>query len=549
MPHVQYQVRFEVAGASRAEIMAAVRELYPAATEADDAALHTPVEAAIEGSDLRIAIDDTSGTNEVVLDGSSPLRLPFFEWAIGPLIEKQLMRIVDHAKERIEATLGGAEQPSPPRPILLLPSVPFTPEQATCLATYAFVTTLATFGGALLGQMAGPIADTFGASDTDLANVISLSRIGVLVGLFASAVADRKGRRTLALWSLGGIAFANAIAAVAPSLGVLGGSQMLARGFVNAAAIIAGIAAVEEAPDGARAFSATMTAMAGGMGFAIAVISFAFTDLAGGVWRIGFALSALTLFLLPRVGRALPESSRYARLAGTEVARGRLRDLFAPRYRGRIVLAALIAFCTNLFNSPSSQFMNKYLSDDRDYSAAAIFLFRSASGVLPGLLGMVIASRMTETHGRKPVAIVGLLVGTVALQGFFLASGIPMWVGGMLSIVLVASGSIAMGTLDTELFPTRVRGTAGAVLLVAGVTGSVTGIQIAGRLSDSWGSLGNAIAVTGIGTLVAAACFIPLLPESHNRSLDELSPDHAGDPEARPATEPTDGSPGPAANT
>ena len=58
--------------------------------------------------------------------------------------------------------------------------------------------------------------------------------------------------------------------------------------------------------------------------------------------------------------------------------------------------------------------------------------------------------------------------------------------------------------------------------------GSVLGLILAGTLSDPLGNLGRSIALTGIGTLLAAAFVVPRLPESAARTLDDVSPTEAG---------------------
>jgi hypothetical protein len=60
-------------------------------------------------------------------------------------------------------------------------------------------------------------------------------------------------------------------------------------------------------------------------------------------------------------------------------------------------------------------------------------------------------------------------------------------------------------------------------LIVIGVTGSVTGLLLAGGLSDALGGLGHSIALTGIAALVAVFFVFPL-PESGAGTLDAISP-------------------------
>ena len=83
----------------------------------------------------------------------------------------------------------------------------------------------------------------------------------------------------------------------------------------------------------------------------------------------------------------------------------------------------------------------------------------------------------------------------------------------------------ALGAFSGELFPTEIRGTANAFLLVAGVLGSALGLVLSGILSDSWG-LGPAIAVLGIPSALACGLLLRL-PEPAAHTLEEVSPSEA----------------------
>jgi MFS family permease len=78
--------------------------------------------------------------------------------------------------------------------------------------------------------------------------------------------------------------------------------------------------------------------------------------------------------------------------------------------------------------------------------------------------------------------------------------------------------------MEAELFPTEVRGSSNALLLVCYVAGSAVGLLAAGQLSDPMGGLGYAIALCGIAPLLAAVFLLPRLPESQGRELDDVSP-------------------------
>mgnify|MGYP003333178946 CR=1 FL=1 len=285
-----------------------------------------------------------------------------------------------------------------------------------------------------------------------------------------------------------------------------------------------GIAVVEEAPDGARAWAVAMLSLAAGAGFACAVILLPISDHGPDSWRIAFGISALTLLAVPAIRRRLPETARCRRMAGDDRAPLRLREIFDPAYGRRFLLLASIGFLTNIFSAPSAQLTNRYLADERGFSASGIAAFRGITNGVPGLLGILLAGRLAETRGRRPVAIVSLLVGTLLTMTFFVASGPLLWVTSTLAIIAAASSTLTIGTMDAEMFPTEVRGSSNELMLVAYVAGSAFGLLVAGWLSHPLGGLGRAIALCGLAPLFAATFLIRRLPESAHRALDDVSP-------------------------
>jgi MFS family permease len=403
--------------------------------------------------------------------------------------------------------------------------VPFTPEQAGRLCALAVVALLANFAGALLSQNGDAVTSAFGRSDEALGAALAIARAGVLVSLVAIALADRLGRRRLILVALIGSCGFNLVSALAPTFEVFTGAQLVTRALVNTALVVAGIAAVEEAPDGARAFATGMFALALGAGFGLAVLLLPLADLGNYGWRISFGIGAAVVLLVPLLARNLRETRRYEHVARRTEERGRVREVFDRAYRMRFVLLVVAAFLTNVFSAPSSQLTNRYLTHAHDFSNSDVALFRAVTAGLPGVLGVLLAGKLAESRGRRPVTIVGLLVATAAQGAFFLSSGgALLWITPVIAIIAAACAGLALGTLDAELFPTEVRGTSNGFLLVAGVAGSAVGLVLATQLKDVMGGLGPGIAVCGIATVVAALFVVPRLPETADRRLDDVSP-------------------------
>jgi MFS family permease len=186
----------------------------------------------------------------------------------------------------------------------------------------------------------------------------------------------------------------------------------------------------------------------------------------------------------------------------------------------------------NIFSAPSSQLANKYLTDVHHYSNSGIALFRTVTTGIPGLFGLLLGGRLAEVRGRRPIAAIALTIATATQMIFFLAGGALIWVMAGTSIVAASAGGIALGTLGIELFPTETRSTSNGLLGVIGVFGSALGFVVVGLLAhDHPGGLGRSIAVCGIAALVASVFLVPLLPESHTQSLDDVSPSDARPPE------------------
>jgi MFS transporter, putative metabolite:H+ symporter len=524
MPHVRRPVRISVDAPLTVVSDAAQRGL--GVTPAADGALTgTLTEWADTGARLRVDMR-AAGTDgaEVALGVDNPTRVPYFEWLLGPFLRLSERRTLRYHASRLAAEAEGRPPPERRRRSPLLPPVPFEPPAIALLATVAAIAALANFGGALFGQTADSVTDAFGQSTKALGVSLAVSRGGVLISLVASAFADRQGRRRLLLICFAGVCVTNAISAVAPGFVIFSGAQAMTRAFANGAFVVAGIAAVEEAPEGARAYALSMLALAYGAGFACAVVLLPISDIGEQSWRIAFAFSGLTILLLPRLARSLRETARYVDLARRTVRRGRLRDVFERAYGYRFLLLALAAFLTNFFSAPSSQLMNVFLDEEQGFSNTLIALFRAVTAGFPGLLGIIIAGRLAETRGRRPVAIVGLVVATVFQMAFFLGSGAVLWFASTIAIIAASCAAIVLAAFDTELFPTETRGTSNALLLVCAVSGSAGGLLLATNLEEALGGLGPAIAVCGVAPLLAAAFVMPWLPEPADRDLDDVSP-------------------------
>jgi len=506
----------------------------PAATVRDAARTHLGTDAAFEvppapdtqpAIAVRLEFAERGDTTIVTAQPTGEIDVPFFSWFFRPASALARRRTARYILDALKAAVDGGEPPSPPGPIVLLPPVAFNEEQAVLLATASAAVAVVSFAGALFGQLSSPIRDSFHLSDASLTIALALTRIGALIALIPTALADRRGRRRMIILGVALSALACALSAVATGVVMFTAAQTLQRGVLITTATVAAIAVIEESPDGARAYATSMLALAGGLGFSIAVVVLPLADRGRNGWRLPFALGAASILLARPIAKHLKETRRYEAVAArTDVARGRVKEIFDRRYGRRFILLAAVAFLTNVFAAPSSQLMNQYLREVRHFSNTGIAGFRTITTGIPGLVGLVLGGRLAEARGRRPVAAIGLTVATATQMAFFLFGGPIIWVMSAASILAAGAGGIALGALDAELFATEVRSTSNALITTISVFGSGAGFLIAGLLANPFGSIGRSIALAGIPALIAAVFLVPRLPESAARALEDVSP-------------------------
>jgi MFS family permease len=305
-----------------------------------------------------------------------------------------------------------------------------------------------------------------------------------------------------------------ATGALAPGLIALGLSQMVARGLSTALGLLVGIVAAEELPAGSRAYGVSVLALSAGLGAGMCVWVLPLADLGPNGWRLIYLIPLLSLPLLWRVARILPESRRYTLHRGHEPI---------GLDRSRLRLLAVSGFLASIFLAPASQFQNEFLRTERGFSAARISAFTLLT-TTPAGIGVAVGGHMADVKGRRIVAAIGLLGGVTFTVGAYLVAGWPLWVFSAIGSIVAAATVPALGVYGPELFPTTGRGKANGLISVVAVVGSSVGLLVAGRLSEMWDGLGPAISVLAIGPILLAALIVTRYPETAHLELEQINP-------------------------
>ena len=440
------------------------------------------------------------GRHRVTSTADFQLALPYFSWLLALPVRHAL------------------RQAGAPRP-WWGPADRLDARSSSVLGALCAASLIAGYLGTSISQTITYVSDDFGfTSDTPQTIALAATRMAVFLAIALVALADRHGRRRLLLaGAAGGCVFAG-LTALTPNLVWFTASQTFARGFSTALAVLITVVAAEEMPAGARAWGVSVLGMSGALGAGLCVMSLDPANrlwvLERGGWRLLFVLPVLALPALRGLARRLPESKRYATAHAAVGIAG---------HGARLGLLAASTFLLQLFTAPASQLQNEFLRDERMYSATAIVLFTICTAT-PAGIGIVIAGRLADVHGRRIVGAVGLVGGVGGTVFMYLTHGPTMWVWSVAASIVGGATLPALGVYGPELFPTGVRARANGMLVVTAVAGSTLGLVCAGVLSDHIG-LGRALALLAIGPAILAVLVITHYPETARLELEDLNPE------------------------
>ena len=394
---------------------------------------------------------------------------------------------------------------------------------ARVLSLLALIQVVDGYLGTVITQTITFAADEFDRGDAAQGLTLALVRLGIVVALAVVALADRRGRRNLLVGATALAVVTTALGAASPGLWFLGGTQMVARGLTMGMGILIGVFAAEELPRGSRGYGVSILALAAAFGAGMAVWVLPVADLSERGWRIVYLVPLLALPGLVAVARRLPESRRFSANRPTAGPARLLRPASRSAEHHRLLLLAATAFLLLVFAAPASQFQNDFLKDHRGYSASGIALFTLFTST-PAGIGIFAAGRLADTRGRRGVGATGLVGGTVFIVASYYLSGGLMWAGHLVGVILGAL-TVALGVYGPELFSTTHRARANGIIVTLGVLGSATGLILVGIIVDRLDNYGHALAIVGIGPMLAAALVIARFPETARVELEALNPD------------------------
>jgi MFS family permease len=379
---------------------------------------------------------------------------------------------------------------------------------------------------ALLSLALKQIQSSLKIAESHLGAMLSVIRLGYLLSFLMTPFADVFGRRRLLLYTVIGYTIFTGLIAIAPNERTFVVFEIIARAFAGAEAAIAMVIVAEEVDAAYRGWAIGLLASVSSIGYGLAAIAFAFINMIPYGWRGMYAIALIPLAVVIPLRRVLPESARFEKeklegLRPVKIWEPVVRLYTA--YPKRLAMLLSIAFLSNMGGNASGFLFPKFLQEAHHWSPANVSSLYFLGGAI-GIVGSIIAGRMSDRFGRRVMGAAFLFLSPVLTIWMYTASGrsiVPAWI---LQTFFDFAANMILSAYSAELFPTSYRSTAGSALAIAGTTGGALGLFFEGVLYNLTGSLSRSVCYLTVFWMIAPA-ILWFFPETSGRELEDISPE------------------------
>lgn len=377
----------------------------------------------------------------------------------------------------------------------------------------------------IFGLATAQIQHGLGIAENRIAPTLAIFRLASIVALLIAASADLVGRRRLLLVTIFGQAVFTLATAFAPDYFSFAVVQTLTRVFGYTEEMLCFVVVVEEITARARGWANSVLIALYFLGAGLASAVFAAVNILPGGWRALYVIGAIPLFLVAFLRRRLPETKRFERQGESGWNGGAVLALLkemARQYPRRIVTVIIAAAAFGFAVAPATFLSQKYLQEAYHYSPGEVSLVLIPGGLV-GLALSIVAGRLSDRVGRRPVAIAMVILSGLAFYGFFghvsgwmvPALWILAWLGFFAGDTLIAGFAL-------EIVPTHYRATVGGLRYMIEILAGAAALELEGVLYDRFQSHGPALQwlLVSIPITVIAILF---LPEPAGKALEDIS--------------------------
>ena len=376
-----------------------------------------------------------------------------------------------------------------------------------------------------------------GGTEAEAGWIRAIVGLGGLVGFVLAAQADRIGRKRLLLITIFGYTVCAALTALSPNLAFLTGAQFASQIFLASEWAVAITIVTEEFPHEERGRAlGIVTSMNTLGGIAVGVLAFVFGLLPVDVsWRIYYLLALVPLILIAVGRRSLLETERYSAVrrsaAFERLDHVSLLEPWKPAYRSTVTAVGIVTFLRHAVAASAAFWWAYYAQQEVGMSVSLSGLYLAAAGIV-GAFGFLVAGRLMDRYGRKPV-FEAYMLGTLIFGTWLFQIHDQLLMLPVLCLAIAFGlGSVAVtSAFSTEPFPTYVRSRAAAWCRNAfEIPGAIVAPLLVGLLGDhvsgAIGSIGDAMSLTVLA-LMPATMWIAWRYIPETRDVDLVAMDEA----------------------
>ncbi|GGG70977.1 MFS transporter [Paenibacillus radicis (ex Gao et al. 2016)] len=366
----------------------------------------------------------------------------------------------------------------------------------------------------LVSFIAAALSVEWGLGAQQIGLMAAINSVGMAVGAaVAGSLADRYGRRSILLWTLLIFSVASGLSALAASFAVLCVLRFIAGFGLGGELPVASTLVSESVPvkDRGRAIVLLESFWAGGWILAALIAYFVIPRYG---WRMAFAIGAVPALYALYLRKAVQDSSRFLRQAGTKLSfRDRMNSVWSSPYR-KSTAALWVLWFTVVFS-----YYGMFLWLPTVMVLKGFGLLKSFQYVLiitiAQLPGYFTAAYFIEKYGRKFVLVTYLAMTAVSAIWFGTASSEAMLVTAGICLSFFNLGAWgAMYAYTPELYPTSIRATGVGFAAAIGRVGGVIGPYLVGVLVAAGVPLTAVFIVFFIAILVGAVTVLLFAPET-----------------------------------
>lgn len=355
--------------------------------------------------------------------------------------------------------------------------------------------------------------------------IIGVVNIGTILAFWLVRRADIWGRSRVLTITIAGYTLFTALSALAPNVYFFVAAQLITRIFLLAEWSVSMVMAAEEFPAEKRGMTIGVIQASSSLGavFCAGIVPILVDSPLG--WRMVYITGVLPLVLLMFARRGLRETKRFEEAQATGgIKQESLFAIWKSPYRGRMLALALIWFVAYIPAQNGISFWKEFAILERGWTAEEVGGALAIAAVVS--MPFVFASgKVIDVLGRRRGAA---LVFSLSTIGILAAYNLESRAGLTAALVLGVFGASAylpiLNAYASELFPTHLRGTAGAWSNnLLGRLGYVFSPLVVGLIVEQTGAFGPVIGPLSFFSILSIGLIYWLMPETVNQSLESTA--------------------------